>query len=170
MSYTTVLSLEPGKVSGGIEDLRNSHGTQPYVWDTMCDKYLNGDHWMEVSDKLWPLVADKTIPQVHRTLLLITCDRARIEKRNYSRAAKDIREFLKDFPCPKNRVCHWPRIAEILESNPKSHSIGFAGSLSDNLFDGAWSEEKDDYDAIEWGTTIEVYDEMKSLESKEELT
>ena len=170
MSYTTVLSLEPGEVSGEIEDLRNSHGTQPYVWGAMCEKYLDGGHWLEVSGKLWPLIEDQAIPKNHRIMLLITCDRARIEKKNYLRAAKEIREFMEELPCPENRVCHWPRIAEILESEPSCHSIGFSGSLSDNLFDGDWDEQRGERDAIEWSATTEVYDEIESLESKGKIS
>ena len=165
MSETTVLKLKIGGSPEDLEDLRNSHGSAPVIWNEMCKKHLGSDDhgYYGVIEKLWPLYKDKAIPKHQRTVLAMTYDRAYVSKENYKQAAKDIRSFLVDFPLNPDYVNHWPRIAEIFESEPDCEAIGLhCTSVSENPFYGDWNEEKEDYDVIDWETALDIYQELKS--------
>src|SRR3972149_39893 len=100
MSHTTVKAIYPNEKHENVSELSNAWGSAPYVWDNMVRKYLpNHEGWFYGKlDDLWPLWSDKKIPLHHRAVLMMTYDRAYIAKKDYTRAANDIRRFLVDFP------------------------------------------------------------------------
>ncbi|MDC5046801.1 hypothetical protein OHW25_12790 [Acinetobacter baumannii] len=162
MSYTTVLAVYPNEKFEELFELRNAWGTAPVVWDAMAQTYLRKSNFMVCGNELWPLWKDKTIPEVHRAVHLITFDRAYIEKKDFQRAAADIRTFLKDFPPQENRVNHWTEIADYLETNPDVPAIGFhMTSVTENLYQGDWNEEIEDYDAPDWDRFYSVYSSLE---------
>lgn len=173
MSYSTILKLAPGKPPEDLLELRNSHGSAPVVWNVMCQKYLGAKEFTyglyDSLDKLWPKYKDLSIPEHHRAVLMMTYDLAYVEKKNFQRAARDIRQFLKDFPPKQGYVNHWSKIAKVYESDPDCEAIGIhQTSVSDNPFEGEWNEENGDYDLIDWGQTYEIYREIDALKSASE--
>jgi len=172
MSYTTIMALWPGEKVEHHLELNNSHGSAPVIWSRMCRKYLGADEhrymFDSTLDKLWPLWKESTISKHQRAVLMMTYSRAYILKKDYSRAAQDIRKFLSDFLVPANNVNHWPRIAEFYESNPDIPAIGlWVTSLSENPFQGEWNEEKGDYDQIDWTQAYDLYEQIDALEMPE---
>ena len=167
MSCTTILSVSAGKSPEDIKELQNSHGSAPVVWNELCKKYFGTeDHsYMGHISRLWPLYKDQTVPQHHRSVLMMTYDRAYVSKKHFQQASDDIRKFLKDFPPNERYVNHWREIAEIYDAPDQGcENIGlYCTSVSDNPFLGYWNEEKDDYDIIDWGETFEIYDELDGL-------
>ncbi len=163
MSYTTILHIFPGEKVECGEELRNSYGSAPYVWDIMCQKYLGLEPLRYMSsdlNKLWGLWKDKNVPIHQRSVLMMTFDKAYVAKENYAKAAKDIRQFLQDHN-DKTVVNHWHRIAEVFESNPDVPAIGFwHTSVSDNPFNGSWDEDKEDYLPPNWDDCYEIYTEL----------
>jgi hypothetical protein len=171
MSNTKILSLKIGKGNEIIKQLQNSWGSAPFIWNEMSKRYLNTeDHSYQWQiEKLWPIYNDKNIPKHHRSVLMMTYDFAYIKNENFKRAANDIRLFLKDFPPKDGYANHWMEISEIFDSSYNLEAIGFhLTSVTDNLFNGEWNEEKEDYDGIDWSNTFEVYDLLESIDAKED--
>lgn len=173
MSYTTVLCLNPEDTTPDaiktLKELRNSNGSAPVVWNTMCKKYFGTkDHsymFDGTLDKLWPLYKDESIPEYHRTVLMMTYDRAYVARDNYERAAADIRKWLEDFPPNPEYVNHWPELATIYESKPDCAAVGLhCTSVSENPFEGEYDEEAEEYLPINWKEeAFEIYSELESL-------
>lgn len=167
MSYSTIKAVYPGKKVEDIEDLRNSWGTATIVWDALFKKYVPKKHeydsWLlsASDDRLWKLVDRDDIPANHRLVLAMTFDRAYVLKRDYARAAADLRRFFNDFPVDGARVNHWPHIVALFESDPEFPAIGFRWtSVSRDPFLGPYNEEKDDCDPLDWTTCWSLYDEI----------
>jgi len=167
MSYTTIIHVFPGEKIECGDELRNSHGSAPVIWDLLCQKYLGIEpmHWMSGNmERLWKLWKDTSIPVHHRALLMMTFDRAYVLKANYARAAADIRKFFTEFQYNPEYVNHWPQISTLFESNPDVPAIGFwHTSVSDNPFHGSWNEDKEAYDSPDWDECYEIYSELDKL-------
>ena len=130
MSYTTIKAIWPGEKTEDLEELRNSHGSAPPVWNAMCRKYYGtGDHgylFGGTLDKLWPRWQDLSIPEYQRAVLMMTFDRAYVIRKDYARAAADIEKFFSDFPPIAGNVNHWPRIlksSKAIQTSPLSAFI-----------------------------------------------
>lgn len=166
MSSTTIKAIWPGEKAKGIAELRNAWGSAPFVWDAMCARYLGGN-WLSQSDKLWPLWKDPRAPENQRAVLALTFDKMYLLKKDYTRAAADIRQFLADFPSNSERVNHWPAIAELLESDPDYPAIGFhMTSVAEDPWRGQYNEDADDYDPIDWSRAWSIYDELDKQTSQ----
>jgi len=171
MSYTTVLNViidnDQVKIDD-IKELRNSHGSAPPVWDSMCQKYFgtepHGYMHNGTLDLLWPRYKDLSIPEHQRAVLMMTYDKCYVAKKNFKRAASDIRKFLTDFPPIEGNVNHWDEIAKIYESDPDADGIGLhCTSVSENPFEGEWNEENEDYELLDADEIFEIYAELNSL-------
>ena len=173
MSYTTILSVWPGEKNECYRELKNSFGSAPIIWNNLCQKYYGTIPFSffrsgNAIDKLWSRWKDPGIPEHQRAVLLMTFDRAYILKKNYPRATKDIKMFLYDFPPkdPEKYLNHWPEIMEIFKSDPDIPAIGFwHTSVTENLFDGRWNEEKGEYDMPDWNDFYEIYEELDSIKN-----
>ena len=172
MTCTTVYALTPGQPVDGfrkLTELRNSWGSAPVVWMAMFARYVDrgdpelpGSGFMFRLGELWPLWRRSDIPAPFRAVLGMTYDNAYIERADYSRAAADIRSFLKEFPVDPTYENHWPRIAEIFESAPDCAAIGFNWtSVNRNPFEGDWDEESDQPGPTEWSTKWSFYQEFE---------
>lgn len=161
MSYTTVKAIWPGEKHEDLEELRNSHGSAPVIWGALSERYLGGrNQWLFKTDTLWPLYKREDVPACMRAVLMMTFDRAYVEKKDYAKAAADIEEFLRIAPQPENHVNHWPHLAELFKSDPDIPAIGLhCTSVSEDPFQGEWNEEKEDYDAPDWSRCWSVYDD-----------
>lgn len=175
MSYTTIYAVTPGEGHSEIEDLRNGHGSAPVVWGKMFARYVGGSgryadtEYMFRTEELWPLWKRMDIPKSQRAVLAMTFDNAYVARENYARAAADIRAFLTAFDLDPNYVNHWPRIAEVFESNPDSPAIGFRWtSVCENPFEGEWNEEREEYDAPDWSRKWEMYEQLDQLDAPAE--
>lgn len=169
MSYTTIVHVFPGEKIECGEELENSWGSAPYVWDWLIKKYIDPRGSMmygNSTNKLWKLWKRSDVPVHQRAVLMMTFDRAYVSKEHYTRAATDIRMFLRDY-FNSAVVNHWPRIAEIFEGNPDVPAIGFwCTSVSSNPFNGEFDEEKDEYLPPNWGNCYEIYDNLDNLDKK----
>ncbi len=168
MSYTTIKAIDPGVKHWDLEELRNSHGSAPVIWNAMCKKYYGTeDHaymFNGTLDRLWPRWKDLSIPEHQRAVLMITYDRAYVLKKDYARAVADIKKFFEDFPANPEYVNHWPRIATLFESNPDIPAIGlYCTSVSEDPFQGPWNEEKEEYDQPDWDDCYSVYAKIDSV-------
>lgn len=160
MSTTTVKAVWPGEKVEDLEKLRNSHGSAPVVWNEMAKRYLGlKDYEYSLrSNEVWPLYKRADMPTHHRAVLMMTYDDALVMKADYKRAAADIRSFLEDFPTLDGYANHWPRIAEVFDSEPDCPAIGFhMTSVSEDPFQGSYNEETEEYDAPDWSRYWDVY-------------
>lgn len=168
MSHTTVKAIWPGEKHTDLEILHNSWGSAPRVWKVLIKKYYGDEHFLEprMLELLWPRWQDLSIPEHQRAVLMMTYDRAYVTKKDYARAARDIREFLKDFPIDSG-ANHWPRLAEIFESDPDIPAIGlYCTSVSEDPFDGVYNEKTETYE-LDWGDCYDLYEELDSLKCEE---
>lgn len=165
MSHTTIMHVYPGEKVEYGEELKNSWGSAPYIWDYMGNKYvMNFSMFRDESmNNLWQMWKKKIVPLHQRAVLFMTFDRVYVSKKDYARAAKDIRLFLQDHN-DASVVNHWHHIAEIFESNPDVPAIGFyMTSVSNNPFTGGWDEEKEDYLPLNWDDCHDVYSQIDGL-------
>ena len=172
MSRTTIKAIYPNEKCEDLEELANSWGSAPPVWEAMAAKYLGvteayaypNKGWMQIGDQLWDLWKRTDIPEEHRMVFMFTFDRAYVARKNYARMAAAIRKFLADFPPKPGHSNHWGRIAELLESNPDIPGIGlYCTSVSEDPFLGKWNEEKEEYDPFDWSETYDVCEQIDSL-------
>jgi hypothetical protein len=170
MSYTTIKAIWPGEKHEDLEELRNSHGSAPVIWGELSRRFLGNEYtWLHDPKKLWPLYKREDVPTCMRACLMMTFDRAYVEKKDYARAAADIREFLRMAPPKPGYANHWPRLAELFESNPDIPAIGlYCTSVGEDPFQGPYNEEKEDYDAPDWSTCWSVYDDEYMSPAKTE--
>lgn len=169
MSTTEIKFLKhPEGVIDEVE-LSNSHGSAPVVWDIMAQNYLGLPpfHYSFNTEKLWPLWKDTAIPEHHRAVLGMTYDNCVIIKEDFSRAAKDIKKFLEDFPVNPEYENHWPAIQKIFEDDPDCQAIGFYWtSVTEDPFLGEWNEELEDYDPIVWSKYWSMYLKLDKFNKK----
>lgn len=165
MSRTTVLAITPGEGYEDIEELRNSHGSAPPIWDRLTRRYL-GPHklWlMDDSGDLWKLVDKDHVPKDERAMLAFTFDRCYVEREHFPLMAGYIRSYLAKHPIPEDHANHWPRIAEILDTT-EAPAVGLhVTSVSENPFDGPWNEEKDERDPIDWDSCYSLFQAFPAL-------
>lgn len=160
MSTTTVKAVWPGDKAEDIEELRNSHGSAPVIWNEIAKRYLGlkDYEYSFKTDDLWPLYKRADMPKHQRAVLMMTYDNALVMKEQYKQAAADVRAFLADFPQKPDYANHWPRIAEIFDGEPDCPAIGFyMTSVSEDPFIGDYNEETEDYDAPDWTQYWDVY-------------
>jgi len=159
MSCTTIKAIWPGEKCEDLEELRNGHGSAPIVWGALSKKYLGGEHkWLFEYETLFDLHNRLNIPRYLRAVLMITYDRAYVLRKDYAQASADIRNFLSAADIPANYVNHWPRIADLFDSNPDIPAIGFhMTSVSDDPFSGDWNEETEERNPPDWSKCWSVY-------------
>lgn len=169
MSYTTIKAIWPGEKHEDLVELGNSWRSAPVVWNRLAERYLgSGTAWL-TGDKtrLWKLVDRKDVPQFMRRVLMMTFDRAYVLKKDYAKAAADIRRFMLELPQSPDFVCNWPKIAEIFESDPDIPAIGFHHtSVSEDPFLGPRNEETDEYEPTDWSKCWSIYDEDLDAETE----
>jgi hypothetical protein len=167
MSFTAVKILyphaDPYRPAKTMSELPNSWGSAPYVWEVIYRKYINdGGHFLINGDRLWPLGGNKSLPNHERAVLLMTFDNFYTLRKNFVRAAGDIRRFLEENPSPPGNVNHWPAIADIFLASAKKRSVPAIGfrctSVSEDLWNGHWNEETQSHDPVDWDRKYEVYD------------
>jgi len=162
MSTTTVKAVWPGEKAEDLEELRNSHGSAPVVWNEIAKRYLGlKDYEYSLhSDEIWPLYKRADMPAHQRAVLMMTYDNALVMKANYKQAAADIRAFLADFPPRPDYANHWARIAEIFDGELGCPAVGFhMTSVSEDPFLGQYNEETDDHDQPDWAVYWDAYAE-----------
>jgi hypothetical protein len=164
MSYTSVMAIWPGEKVEELEELRNSHGSAPVVWCELSRRYLGGPFaYLFELEALTALQDREDIPDCLRAVFRMTFDLAYVLKEDFHLAAKHVREFLELSPPQEGRANHWPRIAEIFESNPDVPAIGFyLTSCSDNQ----WLVYEPDSESGEatppdWSHCYNIYEEVK---------
>lgn len=162
MSYTTIVHIFLGNRIEYGPELSNSWGSAPVVWDAIGKKYIGHDFSFMYNDKvekLWKLYSSQDIPIHQRVVLMMTFDRAYVLKKDYSRAARDIRLFLEDFPQDTSVANHWPSIADYFESDPDVPAIGlWCTSVSENPFNGRWNDDRDEYEPPDWEKCFDIYE------------
>ena len=163
MSYTSILKIDPGVSVETMEELGNSHGSAPVVWNIFGTKYmgLKDCEYSWHTDDLWPKWKDQNIPLHHRAVLAMTFDMAYVSKQNYSRAAEDIRNFLADFPPVDKYVNHWPAIAKMYEDCPDSPAIALHHMSVGESIITEWDEDLEEYVPIGKDKLFEVYEELE---------
>ena len=175
MSRTTIIGIWHGEKIESLEELANSWGSAPPVWEAMAERYLNcrdsynvpGTGWMQLGDKLWDLAKRKDIPMEHRAVFMLTFDRAYVAKKNYPRMVEAIDQFLKDFPPKAGTVNHWRRIIGVLhihDGRDSSNAPGiglYCSSVSENPFVGPWNEEKKENDEPDWKNIYEIFEVLE---------
>lgn len=169
MSRTTVMAVWPGDRAERLLELRNSHGTAPVVWNAVAMQYLGfADYaYSRRAEEVWPLYKRADMPRHQRAVLLMTYDDAIVMRADYKQAAADIRAFLDDFPPRDGYANHWPRIAELFDSNPDCPAIGFwMTSVCENPFEGPWNEELGMRDAPEWDRYWDAYSKAAEYASQ----
>ena len=153
-----------GEKAERLEELQNSWGSAPFVWNALAVHYLgmeDGEYSLRTKE-VWPLYKRPDMPQHQRAVLLMTYDNAIVRQADYKQAAADIRAFLKDFPPRAEYANHWHRIAELFDSPPGCPAIGFwMTSVSENPFQGGWDEEMEDYGDPDWERYWDVYAELE---------
>ena len=161
----------------------------------VTEAYDMGKGWMEIGDKLWDLWMRQDIPEEHRAVFFFTFDRAYVTRKHYDRFAAAIERFLKDFPTKFGNINHWRTWRDIFSGKMRLHSDGctcslygpcrsgtrsdtkplrslapalgmIATSVADDVWKGAWNEEKDRYDPLDWAKTHDLYKVLDSLKEK----
>ena len=161
MSRTTILRLWPNTTiaAESLHELSNSWGFAIPVWQALAVQYGNRPFQLhENLDYLWKLYERADIPLAHRAVLCMTFDNAYVSRKDFTRAASHIRQFLDAFPPKAGNVDHWMAVACMFDSIPDCHAIGFwATSVSDCPFEGSYNEATDDYDPFDWKQASDVY-------------
>lgn len=168
MSYTTILELKQGRDPVMLTELMNSHGSAPVIWDEIGKRHLGWTQNWRLQDLeiLWPLHKRKDIPFHHRAVLMMTFDNAYVKRKNFKRAAKDIRKFMQDFPKKEGKVNHWPAIADLFDKYRKKecHAIGiWHTSVTENPFLGDYDDESEVYLPIDWKKLYEIYETLEAI-------
>ncbi len=160
MSTTTILAVYPGDRVESLERCHNSWLSAPIIWERVCKKYLDLAHVplhdSQKLQRLWDAWQRPEIPEADRAVLLFTMERVFVKRIDFLRLAKDIRSI--------GLNGHWPRIAELLMSEPEIPAIGlWCTSVSDNPFLGAYNGETDEYGPVDWSATADLYAELDAL-------
>ncbi len=165
MSYSEILNITPGIGAETIIELKNSHGSAPVVWSKLCTAAFGCSefgYWDgEYLEKLWKMWNNHNIPKFERAMIMMTFDRTYVSKKHFTRARRDILQFIEKYPVDADRVNHWPKIAEIYGSDPDYIAIGiYHTSVGENPFQGDWDEEEEKYNTIDWGMAYDLYDKL----------
>lgn len=156
MSTSTILAVTPGRSVVPLFELRNAHGLAPVVWDALSQKYLGlSEHqWINRnSAPLWSLADRMDIPEHHRAVLMMTFDHSYVLKRDFIRAAGDIRQWLSDFPPKPGYVNHWPTLAVVYDGRPNAKAIAIhQTSVSENPWSPPLGKPRD------WSKFYSVYE------------
>ena len=165
MSRTTILAIYPGEKCEPLIEFRNAWLSAPLVWNALSMKYLGHKPYLFSGlDALWDLWKRGDIPEPVRAVHMMTFDRAYVMRKDYAKAASNIREFLREFPDINPADNHWCSIAAYYDLNPKVPAIGlWCTSVSQNPFLGEWNEEKEEYGPLDWNTAFDLYAELGSL-------
>lgn len=175
MSYTTVLTLSafPAPlVTETLEELRNSHGSAPAVWGHIHKKYFSHieyAHQAWSDEGFWALQEDPRLSDCERATFMLTFDRAYVRREDFIWASEQIEAFVALNTIPPNHVNHWPRIAAIFREKADSDipAIGFwMTSVTENLFEGPYDEDKDEYGPGDWKTTFDVFDAFQDIKKE----
>ena len=162
MSRTTILQLWPGTTIAAktLQELSNSWGFAIPVWQAFATHY--GNKPFNISDDLdylWRLYKRTDIPEAHRAVLCMTFDNTYVSRKDFAQAAEDIRCFLEIFPPKPQNVDHWETVAQVFDSMPDCHAIGFwATSVSECPFEGPYNEITDEHDPFDWKQASDVYE------------
>jgi hypothetical protein len=166
MSSTIIKSLWPGEKHEDLMNLRNSWGSAPVVWDFMTKRYIGPNAvWLmtATAGDLWKLTERQDIPQHHRNMLRMTYDNVVVYKKDYAKAASDIRAWLADL-IGYDGVNHWDTIAALFESNPDIPAIGFHWTtVNCDPWNGEWNEEAEDYGPTDWASRWDMYGEQEEV-------
>lgn len=169
MSSTTIVGLWRSPDGGirGVKDLmelHNSWGSAPVVWDELAQRYLEmkPHSYIFECERLWALWKEQGIPEPYRAVLSLTFDRAVIERSNYQRMARDIEEFLREFP-PKggSYANHWTGISDFLDAMPEAPWIGLHCTSVDNNPFLTYNEETGASEPIPWSEVFDLYKELE---------
>lgn len=161
MSYTTVYGIRFGEAAEEAATLKNSWGSAPVIWDTLCKKWLGRDSWLSDNQDLWNLALDARLPEYERALLAMTFDRSYVSAENIDKAIGHVREWLANHKEDPDRVNHWPAIIDIMiDLDAKNQGIAFhmTSVSADDYWEGEWDEEKEENASVNWDLTLEVYD------------
>lgn len=158
MSCTTIKAVWPGEKAEHIASLPNAWASAPAVWGALGKRYL-GSEGAVLKDNgaaIWALAKRQYIPRSVRAVLVMTFDGAIIMRKDYAQAADDIEDAIHQLGMAKS---HWPRIADLLRSNPECPAIGFHWtSVTEDPFHGDWNEDADQHDPPDWSKFWSVYE------------
>lgn len=167
VSSSILQAVWPGERHENVIEYRNSWGTAPIVWSFFCATHLGLDEywWLLNGSKspnaLWDSWCNDKIKKSHRAVLLFTCEHIYVKKGNYARFAKDLREFLDDVTISANQFNHWPRIAQVFESDPAYPALAlWCTTVVGDPWNSPYDDEKDEYGPFDWSKAKEVYDEI----------
>lgn len=158
MSHTTIKAVWPGEGTDDLGGLRNAWGSAPAVWGALGKRYLDseGAVFHRNGADIWALAKRQDIPRSTRAVLVMTFDKAIIMRKDYAQAADDIEDAIHQLGMAKS---HWPRIADLLRSNPECPAIGFHWtSVTEDPFQGDWNEDADQHDPPDWSKFWSVYE------------
>jgi hypothetical protein len=175
MSHSTILSISPGKLVREIDHMSNAWGMAPVIWDAMAQRYLDvrAYYWTQVDpERLSALARDPNVPIEQRAVMMMTFDLSYVAKANYSRAARDIRVWLDSYPwtIQHERTNHWPKIAELFESNPPHEALAIhQTSVSENPWRGESLDGGEGllFGPLPWDDAFEVYEALSKVEGKQ---
>lgn len=122
MSWMELKAIASGEKASTLRKFDDCAAGAPLVWGALQAKYLFRRQWDSAQDHLKGIWALPVLPRHHRAMLAMTADGAVIEQTDFSKAAADIRNWLKDFPSPEG---HWRDVADLLDSPPSCSAIGF---------------------------------------------
>lgn len=159
MSCTTIKAVWPGEKAEHIATLPNAWASAPAVWEALGKRYLAQDLAAVFKNNgadIWPLAERQDIPRSVRAVLVMTLDGAIIMRKDYAQAAGDIEDATHQLGMERS---HWPRIADLLRSDPDCLAIGFYWtSVGEDPFQGDWNEDADQHDPPDWSKLWSVYE------------
>lgn len=127
MSYTSVYKLYKTKVDC-IEELKNSHGSAPAIWEYISQK-LHGKRFnMFDSDKFWVSYKDVRLDEDEKAVLLSTYDNAFVEIErlsDFAVACKKLHDLI--ISITEWEWSHFQSIGEIAEKLYKKHDYRCIG-------------------------------------------
>lgn len=117
MSYSALYAVY-NTTARQVTEYRNGHGSGPFIWRYLCEKYIGTDQWLfndEVTTKLWALAIDKSVPEPLRICHALTFDWAVCPPESSIKASDNIKEAMTIIGDANHKyVNHWPAIADDL--------------------------------------------------------
>lgn len=169
MSYTTILGVtESGEIEG-FEELKNSHGSAPFIWRAIFERrgvksygspstdWANTDPGRPTQGYMEPgsgLISSGYLPQCSEPeawALALTFDGVLVRREDAPTVTRWLRSFLENIPpwMTTGTAYHWDRILELLEEMPSQYrAIGFnQTSCGDSeLYVGVYEYSDEDED------------------------